>query len=367
MTETTALTDRGRRRRMGEQRLGAQTSSMLGALAGLPGVSFGRGGRSLGIVADYGRACGCFRGCRRVRVPELPRVTWSYVAATHRADECVVEAGFAPRRRRDRGAARYLGGYGHIQHFQLDEELRLRLGRRFGSAIDAWFEALPAVLSDLAERWDIEYGTVIQRGSVSVVIRCRTPDGGPAVLKASPARERVAHEAAALAGWKTPHVPAVLAVDGRPAGALLLEAVEPGNGARRIGCLPRARPPRRPHAGERSRRWRRARPRCNRPRTLPRRPGVRPGPSRLLPRGRCRDDRRAGRGAGAGDRGRCRPPPGDGASPSQAWSPSRRPRSPTVWTTSSRPSWRSLRASATGSRRAARGPGGRPARGPAPR
>ena len=38
----------------------------------------------------------------------------------------------------------------------------------------------------------------------------------------------------------------------------------------------------------------------------------------------------------------------DGASPSQAWSPSRRPRSPTVWTTSSRPSWRSLRASGRG-------------------
>jgi hypothetical protein len=26
---------------------------------------------------------------------------------------------------------------------ELDAELRLRLGRRFGSAIDAWFEASP--------------------------------------------------------------------------------------------------------------------------------------------------------------------------------------------------------------------------------
>ena len=49
---------------------------------------------------------------------------------------------------------------------ELDDELRLRLGRRFGSAIDGWFDALPAVLSDLAERWDIEWGTLIQRGSV---------------------------------------------------------------------------------------------------------------------------------------------------------------------------------------------------------
>ena len=109
---------------------------------------------------------------------------------------------------------------------ELDVELRLRLGRRFGSGIDAWFDALPAVLSDLAERWDIEWGTLIQRGSMSVVIRCRA-DGRPAVLKASPERERVAHEAAALARWKTIHVPAVLAVDER-VGALLIEAVEPG-------------------------------------------------------------------------------------------------------------------------------------------
>src|SRR5713226_6689429 len=96
---------------------------------------------------------------------------------------------------------------------ELDEALRLRLGRRFGSAIDAWFDALPGVLADLAERWDIEWGTLIQRGSMSVVVRCRTADGRPAVLKASPERERVAHEAAALAGWETIHVPAVLAVD----------------------------------------------------------------------------------------------------------------------------------------------------------
>jgi streptomycin 6-kinase len=110
---------------------------------------------------------------------------------------------------------------------ELDEELRLRLGRRFGSAIDAWFDALPAVLTDLADRWELEWGTLIQRGSMSVVIRCRTADGRPAVLKVSPQRDRVAHEAAALARWKTIHVPAVLAVD-EGVGALLIEAVEPG-------------------------------------------------------------------------------------------------------------------------------------------
>jgi len=120
---------------------------------------------------------------------------------------------------------------------ELDEELRLRLGRRFGSAIDAWFDGLPAVLSDLAEHWDIEWGTLIQRGSMSVVIRCRA-DGRQAVLKASPERERVAHEAAALARWKTVHVPAVLAVD-ESVGALLIEAVEPGTPLVESAAYPR--------------------------------------------------------------------------------------------------------------------------------
>ena len=109
----------------------------------------------------------------------------------------------------------------------LDDELRRRLGRRFGSAIDAWFDELSFVLSDLARRWDIEWDTLIQRGSMSVVIRCRTAEARPAVLKVSPERERVAREASALASWKTLHVPAVLAVD-ESVGALLIEAIEPG-------------------------------------------------------------------------------------------------------------------------------------------
>jgi streptomycin 6-kinase len=109
---------------------------------------------------------------------------------------------------------------------ELDQELRARLGRRFGRGIDAWFDALPSVLADLGERWELEWGSVIQRGSMSVVIRCRA-SGGAAVLKVSPERTRIAQEAAALASWRTIHVPAVLAVDER-GGALLIEEVEPG-------------------------------------------------------------------------------------------------------------------------------------------
>jgi streptomycin 6-kinase len=110
---------------------------------------------------------------------------------------------------------------------ELDDELRERLGRRYGSGIDRWFGELPGVLEELAERWDVEWGALIQRGSMAVVIRCQTADGRAAVLKVSPDRERLAHEAAALARWRTPHVPAVLCVEER-VGALMIEAIEPG-------------------------------------------------------------------------------------------------------------------------------------------
>ena len=55
---------------------------------------------------------------------------------------------------------------------ELDDELRRRLRRRFGSTIEAWPDELPPVLADLAERWQIELESLIQRGNMSVVIRC---------------------------------------------------------------------------------------------------------------------------------------------------------------------------------------------------
>ncbi len=73
----------------------------------------------------------------------------------------------------------------------------------------------------------MEFDSLIPRGSMSVVIRCRMTDGRPAVLKVSPDRTRLANEAAALDRWTTIHTPSVLAVD-ESAGALLIEAIEPG-------------------------------------------------------------------------------------------------------------------------------------------
>ena len=62
---------------------------------------------------------------------------------------------------------------------------------------------------------------------MSVVMHCRMADGRGAVLKVSPDRTRLVNEAAALESWTTAHTPSVLAVD-ESAGALLLEAIEPG-------------------------------------------------------------------------------------------------------------------------------------------
>jgi streptomycin 6-kinase len=106
----------------------------------------------------------------------------------------------------------------------IDDAVRRRLSARFGAEIEAWFEELPAVLSDLGERRQLEFGSLIPRGSMSVVIRCRMADARAAVLKVSPDRMRLANEATALERWTTVHTPSVLAVDWS-VGALQHEAI----------------------------------------------------------------------------------------------------------------------------------------------
>jgi streptomycin 6-kinase len=109
----------------------------------------------------------------------------------------------------------------------IDEDVHRSLVVRFGPDVDAWLDELPRALSSLAERWQVEVGALIPGGRMSVVIRCRTADGRPAVLKVTPDKARLATEAAALERWTTPHSPSVLGVDEK-VGALLLEAIEPG-------------------------------------------------------------------------------------------------------------------------------------------
>lgn len=111
---------------------------------------------------------------------------------------------------------------------ELNEDLRERLGRRFGRAVvDEWCDGVPRLLSELAVRWELTFDSVVQRGSISAVIRCSAA-GRRTVLKLSPARERIVAEAAGLLAWaQSSRVPAVLAVE-QDVGALLIEAIEPG-------------------------------------------------------------------------------------------------------------------------------------------
>lgn len=126
-----------------------------------------------------------------------------------------------------------------FEDFVVDDVLRRRLGRRYEDGIGAWLDGLPGMLASLGQQWRLTFDSVIQRGNVSVVLRCRTAAGEPAVLKVSPDRARIRDEAVALAGWDTGCVPAVLAVD-HEAGALLLEAIEPGTPLDLLPELPRA-------------------------------------------------------------------------------------------------------------------------------
>jgi hypothetical protein len=109
----------------------------------------------------------------------------------------------------------------------LDAEVRRRLGRRYGSEIDAWLDGLPARLHDLAQRWRLDLGPLVRRGTVSVVLRCRDHAGTPAILKVAPDRHRILNETRALGVWRTCHVPHVIASDARQ-GALLMEAIQRG-------------------------------------------------------------------------------------------------------------------------------------------
>jgi streptomycin 6-kinase len=120
----------------------------------------------------------------------------------------------------------------------IDPGVRQRLVARFGEPARAWLEEFPRRVGELAERWHLDLGTPLPRGSVAVVVHCRTREGRPAVLKVTPDRRRLISEAAALVRWTTSrHTPAVFAVD-EDAGALLMEEIRPGTALVDSGVCP---------------------------------------------------------------------------------------------------------------------------------
>jgi streptomycin 6-kinase len=100
------------------------------------------------------------------------------------------------------------------------DDLRERLTARFGAAVGPWWGSLPALVEQLARRWELRVGEPLAGGATSLVLCC---DRG--VLKLTPEPALAAQEAWALRGWAASgRVPAVLAADSG-AGALLLEAL----------------------------------------------------------------------------------------------------------------------------------------------
>lgn len=107
-------------------------------------------------------------------------------------------------------------------------EVRDRFVVRFGSEVLGWCDELPALVGELAARWDLEL-VAAGGGGTSRVFRCLRRGAGTSVwLKNTPESTLAHEEAEALRAWaSTPSVVTLLAED-LAAGALLLENVEPG-------------------------------------------------------------------------------------------------------------------------------------------
>jgi streptomycin 6-kinase len=106
-----------------------------------------------------------------------------------------------------------------------------RLTRRFGPGVADWCAGLPALAGSMAARWVLSLGQPFPAGNSSVAIRCARSDGLPAVLKLSPDLPVVAEQVETLRLFgASGRVPMVLAAD-LPAGAALLELIEPGTQA----------------------------------------------------------------------------------------------------------------------------------------
>ncbi|WP_329378575.1 aminoglycoside phosphotransferase family protein [Streptomyces sp. NBC_01716] len=111
------------------------------------------------------------------------------------------------------------------------ESVTARLVRRFGPQVAGWCADTPDLIARLTSQWGLSLGESLPDGASSVALRCRFPDGTPAVLKISPERAFMVEQVEML-GWfaASGRVPSVLAVD-EETGAMVLEEIVPGTPA----------------------------------------------------------------------------------------------------------------------------------------
>ncbi|MEU4670020.1 aminoglycoside phosphotransferase family protein [Amycolatopsis sp. NPDC023774] len=108
----------------------------------------------------------------------------------------------------------------------LDTAARARLVDRFGAGVGPWCDALPDLVTRLAQRWNL---TVREErpGNTGRTLLCGSPDG-PRVLKLCPDPGIARAEATALQAWAgLPRIVQLLDTD-LAAGAVLLEGLVPG-------------------------------------------------------------------------------------------------------------------------------------------
>jgi streptomycin 6-kinase len=97
----------------------------------------------------------------------------------------------------------------------------------------AWLDALPRLVRECAERWDLRVGEPFQDAFVSLPLPATLPDGTAVVLKIQfPGRE-TEHEAEALAHWNGHGAIRLLARDAER-HAMLLERCVPGTPLSRL-------------------------------------------------------------------------------------------------------------------------------------
>ena len=111
--------------------------------------------------------------------------------------------------------------------FILDAEGRRKLADRFGPAGDAWGDELPGLVERCCRRWGLTLDQAVSGGTARVFLG-QQPGGRRVVLKLTPDSEIAGDEATALRAWAAARQVVDLLETDIAAGALLLEAVQPG-------------------------------------------------------------------------------------------------------------------------------------------
>jgi len=110
---------------------------------------------------------------------------------------------------------------------ELPQDFGERITRVFPERAPAWFDALPALLAEYEQRWDLKLGPPFEL-SYSYVAPATRSDGSHAVFKAVVPNKEVLTEIAALRHYDGHGAVALLEADAER-GVMLLERAEPGD------------------------------------------------------------------------------------------------------------------------------------------